>query len=383
MFIKKAVKKIIPIMLIMTISPFATANIPSPPKVDAEAYVLMEYDTGKILNHLNEDKKLAPASLTKVMTAYVVFDELKRKKLNENDFVKISKKAWGMGGSKTYFKEGENVLVSDLMKGMIVQSGNDSSVALAEHIAGSVEDFSELMNYHAKTLGMKNSHFKNPTGLPARGHFTTARDLAILTKAIINDFPEYYYIYQLGQFTQSNITQKNRNKLLLEDLGFDGLKTGFTNNAGYCYIGSSKRGDVRLIVILLDSPSAKQRFADAKSLVNYGFRFYETHRVITANVPIEEFTTRVLKGSVDQVAVGAKDDILLVLERGQVEKLTYDIEIIEYASAPISKNVVVGSLIVMLDGKELGKTELITITSSEKGSLYKQFKDAILGLFKG
>lgn len=380
MKITKFTKKLF-FALSLVVSTQIQAEIPSVPDVDAKSFVLMEYETGTILNSENADKKLAPASLTKVMTAFVVFDELKNNRLDVNDEVKISKKAWETEGSRTFVKEGNRIKVDTLIKGMIVQSGNDASVALAEHISGTTDQFATLMNYHAKKLGMKNTNFKNPTGLKDRGHYTTAKDLAILTRSIISNFPEYYYIYQLKQFTHADIMQKSRNRLLFEDLGFDGLKTGYTKEAGYCYIGSSKRGETRMIVTLLGEPNPTKRFEDAKKLVNYGFRFYETHRLIESNVAIKELTTLVIEGQTDLLYVGAKNDILLVLEKGQFDKLKYNVNIIEKAIAPIDSNEVIGEMEILLNDEIIAKTELISLNSVIEGVWHKKLKDLLLSYF--
>lgn len=383
MFIKKVIKRSATLLTTLLLCSNAIADIPEAPSVKAKSYVLMEHNTGKILKELNSDKKLAPASLTKVMTAYVVFDELSRGKLKLTDTVKISKKAWKTTGSKTFVKEGDHVLVEDLVKGMIIQSGNDASVALAEHIAGSIESFSELMNYHAKKIGMNNSYFKNPTGLPSRGHYTTAMDLSILTKAMIDEFPDYYYIYQLKKFTYQNIEQFSRNRLLKEELGFDGLKTGYTREAGYCYIGSSKRGESRVIVTLLGEPSPEQRFEDAKSLVNYGFRFFETHMLLESGKAIKELTTKVKKGETNELFIGTKDDVVIVLARGQVERLQYDVDIIQNAIAPIKKGKTVGVIKINLDGKTLKTMDLVTLNNVNEGTFFKKMKDSIKESFEG
>lgn len=379
---QKIIKKcFISALLSLMISNQAFADIPPAPKVEAKSYVLMEYKTGKILNKLDENKKLAPASLTKVMTAYVVFDELRSGRLHLNDEVKISKKAWKTSGSRTFVREGTLVKVEDLIKGTIIQSGNDAATALAEHISGSTDQFAVLMNFHAGKLGMNDSHFKNPTGLPARGHYTTAKDLATLTKAIIEDFPDYYYIYQMKQFTYADITQKSRNRLLNEDLGFDGLKTGFTNDAGYCYIGASKRGDTRMIVTLLGEPSPNQRFEDAKKLVNYGFRFYETHEILSAGVEIPELKTEVVSGESNTLHVGAKKDLVTVLKAGQFEKVRYEINLIEKAIAPIKEGTIVGSIKVFIEDDSIGEVDLVALNTVEEGSVVKKLKDSVLGYF--
>lgn len=379
---QKIIKKcFVSALLSLMVSNQAFADIPPAPKVEAKSYVLMEYKTGKILNKLDENKKLAPASLTKVMTAYVVFDELRSGRLHLDDEVKISKKAWKTSGSRTFVREGTLVKVEDLIKGTIIQSGNDAATALAEHISGSTDQFAVLMNFHAGKLGMSDSHFKNPTGLPARGHYTTAKDLATLTRAIIEEFPDYYYIYQMKQFTYADITQKSRNRLLNEDLGFDGLKTGFTNDAGYCYIGASKRGDTRMIVTLLGEPSPNQRFEDAKKLVNYGFRFYETHEILSAGVEIPELTTDVVSGETNKLHVGAKKDLVTVLKAGQFEKLRYEINLIEKAIAPIKEGTVVGSIKVFIEDDSIGEVDLIALNTVEEGSVVKKLKDSVLGYF--
>lgn len=369
-------------LLSLMLSGHVLADIPPAPKVEAKSYVLMEFETGKILNNIDENKKLAPASLTKVMTAYVVFDELKSGRLKFEDSVKISKKAWKTPGSKTFVREGTQVLVEDLIKGTIVQSGNDAATALAEHISGDVDQFAVLMNFHAKKLGMESSMFKNPTGLPERGHYTTAKDLALLTRAMIEDFPEYYYIYQMKKFTYADIPQNTRNRLLKEDLGFDGLKTGYTKNAGYCYIGSALRGDTRMIVTILGEPSVEQRFEDAKKLVNYGFRFYETHEILTESISIPELETKVVSGETNTLYVGANKDLVSVLKVGQVDKVRYEINLIEEATAPIAAGTVVGKIGVFVEEEYLGEADLIALNSVKEGSVMKKLKDLILEKFQ-
>lgn len=379
---KKIIKNILAPLLCSIMFTFqVSATIPEAPSVKAKSYALMEYRTGKILNELDADKQLAPASLTKIMTAYVVFDELKSGRLKMEDKVKITKKAWKMKGSRTFIKEGKLVLVEDLIKGTIIQSGNDAATALAEHISGSTDEFAVLMNFHAKKLLMKNSNFKNPTGLPKKGHYSSARDLALLTRAIIQDFPDYYYIYQMKKFTYAKIPQDNRNRLLKEDLGFDGLKTGYTKNDGYCYVGSSLRGETRMIVTLLGEPSVKQRFSDAKKLVNYGFRFYETHQILTKEESISELTTKIFKGETDFAQVGAKEDLVVVLKRDEIELIKYKVNMYEKITAPISFGAVVGSIEVLLNEKSIGKIDLIVLEEINEGSFFKQMKDSLLAYF--
>lgn len=380
---RKSLRKVvIPLLISLSLSGVVQAGIPSAPDVEAKSYVLMEYTTGKILNHENDTKRLAPASLTKVMTAYVVFDELNSGRLKLDDEVKISKKAWKTKGSKTFVREGTLATVEDLIKGTIIQSGNDAATALAEHISGSVDDFAVLMNHHAKKLNMLDSNFKNPTGLSERGHYSTAKDLALLTRAMIQKFPDYYYIYQMKQFTYADITQKSRNKLLLEEsLGFDGLKTGYTQDAGYCYIGSSLRGDTRMIVTLLGEPSPTQRFVDAKKLVNYGFRFYETHEILQPNIAISELVTPVESGETNFLQVGAKDKLTVVLEKEQYDKVKYKVDLIEKAVAPIKSGTKVGNIKVFVEDEFLGEVDLIALESIKEGSILKKVKDSVLSYF--
>ncbi len=276
--------------------------VPSPPKTAAEAYILIDYNSGKIIASQNADMRVEPASLTKIMTGYVVINELSNGNISLDDMVTISPKAWKMPGSKMFIEVGKKVSVHDLIKGMVIQSGNDASVALAEHIAGSEEVFAELMNKYAESLGMTHTHYMNATGLPNPDHYTTAEDLSILARALINKFPEEYEWYAQKKFTFNGITQYNRNKLLWQDPSVDGLKTGHTESAGYCLVTSAKRDDMRLISVVLGTDSAKQRIQESQKLLNYGFRFFETHKLYQAGQRLND--ARIWEGQQDTVGLG-------------------------------------------------------------------------------
>lgn len=354
--------------------------VPHPPKVAAKSYILMDYDSGAILASKAPDKKVEPASLTKMMTAYIVYNELKQGNIHLDDQVTISKKAWQMPGSKMFIEVGKKVKVSDLIKGMDIQSGNDATVALAEHIAGSEETFTELMNRYAQKLGMKNSHFDNATGLPSPEHYSTARDLALLARAIIHDFPEQYKIYAEKKFTFNGITQYNRNKLLWQDPSVDGLKTGHTLSAGYCLVASAKRGNMRLISVVLGTDSTSKRVQESQKLLNYGFRFFETHKLFTAGQRIIE--ARVWEGTRDTVGLGLTQDLYITTPRGQFKLVKIEKTVQPEIIAPIPKGQNLGELKVTLDEKPLAQHPLVALDKVDQGSFFKRLMDQIKRLFQ-
>ena len=272
----------------------APAIIPSPPGIDAKAYLLMDYDSDYIISSENADERMEPASLTKMMSSYVISNELDKGTLKLDDKVKISEKAWRMPGSRMFVKVGSEVTVGELLKGMIIQSGNDATVALAQHVAGSEDAFASMMNQQAARLGMTSTHFVNSTGLPNPEHYTTAHDLAILARALIHDFPDHYEWYSEKEYKYNKIKQRNRNDLLWRDSSVDGIKTGHTESAGYCLVASAKRKTMRLISVVLGTDSKKGRATESQKLLTYGFRFFETHRLYAANEPLT--TVRVWKG---------------------------------------------------------------------------------------
>ncbi|GAB6034792.1 serine hydrolase [Galenea microaerophila] len=353
--------------------------VPHPPAIAATAYILMDYDSGAILASKNPDEKVEPASLTKMMTAYIVYNELKQGNIHLDDEVTISKKAWQMPGSKMFIEVGKKVKVEDLIKGMDIQSGNDAAVALAEYIAGSEDTFVELMNRYAQKLGMKNTHFSNATGLPTPDHYSTARDLAILARAIIHDFPEQYKTYAEKKFTFNGITQYNRNKLLWQDPSVDGLKTGHTEKAGYCLVASAKRGDMRLISVVLGTKSAYARVQESQKLLNYGFRFFETHKLFSAGQRIVE--ARVWEGTRDTVGLGLTQDLYVTTPRGQFKNLQIEKTLQPEIIAPVKKGQPLGMLKVSLEKKTLAERPLVALDKVDQGGFFKRMTDQIKRLF--
>lgn len=319
---------------------------------------------------------VAPASITKVMTAFVVFSELEEGNIKLDDLVTVSKKAWKTPGSRMFINVNSKVSVEDLIQGMIIQSGNDASVALAEHIAGSEDTFAALMNQHAQELGMKNTHFINSTGLPDKTHKTTARDLAILARALIKRFPQYYKWYSTKDFTYNKIKQSNRNTLLWRDKSVDGMKTGHTEEAGYCLLASAKRNNMRLISVVLGTSSANARAQETQKLLNFGFRFYESHIIYPAQKTLKKI--RIYKGSKEQLAVGVANDIAVTIPRGQYKNLKPAMTINTPLEAPVSKGQKLGSVKITLDGKVLASSPLIALEDIPEGSLWQQAKDSAL-----
>jgi len=354
--------------------------IPKAPIIAANSYIMVDFDSGKILSEKAADTQVHPASITKVMTSYVLFHELKEGNIQLTDLVTISKKAWKTPGSRMFIEVNRKVSVEDLLKGMIIQSGNDASVALAEFVAGSEEAFAALMNQHASQLGMKNTNFMNSTGLPHPEHLTTARDLGILATALIRDFPDYYKWYAVKEFKFNKIKQFNRNKLLWRDKSVDGIKTGHTEAAGYCLVASSKREDMRLITVLLGTKSTSARAQESQKLLNFGFRFYETHALYQANVPLK--SVRIYKGKKTELALGLKDTLHVTIPRGQRKNLKPSIKLQQIIEAPVSKGNEFGQVEVLLDGKVAAKVPVIALEDIPKGSLWQLGKDSVLLMFK-
>ncbi|KUJ75858.1 D-alanyl-D-alanine carboxypeptidase [Thiomicrospira sp. XS5] len=354
--------------------------VPSPPKTAAEAYILIDYNSGKIIASDNANMRVEPASLTKIMTGYVVINELSNGNISLDDMVTISPKAWKMPGSKMFIEVGKKVSVRDLVKGMVIQSGNDASVALAEHIAGSEEVFAELMNKYAESLGMAHTHYMNATGLPNPDHYTTAEDLSILARALINKFPEEYEWYAQKKFTFNGITQYNRNKLLWQDPSVDGLKTGHTESAGYCLVTSAKRDDMRLISVVLGTNSAKQRIQESQKLLNYGFRFFETHKLYQAGQRLND--ARVWEGQQDTVGLGLANDLYVTIPRGQYKNLKIESTIDSKITAPVGKEQPLGELSVSLNDEAITQKPLISLSPVEEGSFFKKILDQIKLMFQ-
>lgn len=354
--------------------------VPAAPSIGAKAYVLMDYYSGRILASSNADAHMEPASLTKMMTTYVAFHEIREGNIALDDMVHVSEKAWRMGGSKMFIEVDTEVSVHDLLKGLIIQSGNDASVALAEHIAGNESSFADLMNQYAGQLGMTDSHFDNASGLPSPNLYVTAHDMALLAAALIRDFPELYKLHAQKEFEYNGITQYNRNKLLWRDETVDGLKTGHTESAGYCLVASAERDGMRLISVVLGSGSERTRASESSALLSYGFRFFETHRLYGARQPLTE--VRVWKGEVDMLGVGLTEDLYVTVPRGQYDKLNAKMEIDNNITAPVLEGETRGRLEVTLAGEELVKRPLVTLESVPEGNLWRQVSDQVRLLFQ-
>ncbi len=360
-------------------TPQTISILPAPPSIAAKAYLLTDYDSGAVLAAHNPDMRVEPASLTKLMTSYIVAHELDAGKIHLDDQVTVSEKAWKMPGSKMFIEVGKKVSVRDLIKGMIIQSGNDATVALAEHIAGSEDVFVQLMNQWARKLGMAHTHFTNATGLPDPDHYTTARDLDRLARALIRDFPNHYAWYKEKVFTYNGITQYNRNKLLWQDPSVDGIKTGHTQSAGYCLVASAKRDGMRLISTLLGADSARKRVSESQKLLNYGFRFYETHRLYTAGQRLSN--QKIWEGETDLLAVGLQDDLFITLPRGEYKHVKPIMAIEKIIKAPVQKGQTVGTLKVMLNDRVLAERPLIALNTVREGTFFKKLTDQLRLLF--
>lgn len=354
--------------------------IPNAPEIAAKSFILIDYDSHIILAQNNADTPVAPASITKVMTAYVVFSELEEGNIKLDDLVTISKKAWKTPGSRMFIKVNTKVSIEDLLQGMIIQSGNDASVALAEHIAGSEETFATLMNQHAQSLGMTNSNFLNSTGLPNPRHKTSARDLAILAGALIKKFPQYYKWYSTKEFTYNNIKQPNRNKLLWRDNSVDGMKTGYTEEAGYCLVSSAKRENMRLISVVLGTKSVNARTQESQKLLNFGFLFYESHVIYPVGKPLKN--VRIYKGSQELLPVGVANKIAVTIPRGQYKNLKPAMNINTPVEAPVSKGQTLGQVEIKLSGKVLSRSPLVALKTIEEGSIWQYVKDSALLMMK-
>jgi len=349
--------------------------LPAPPTIGASSYFVIDGQTGYLIASLEPDKAVAPASLTKLMTAYVVFHALEEKQIGLDDEVTVSEKAWRAEGSRMFIEVGKQVKVRDLMLGMIVQSGNDASIALAEYVAGSESVFAELMNQYAKALGMNSSHFVNATGLPDDNHYSTARDLATLARAIINEFPEYYKYYSVKEFTYNDIKQPNRNNLLWRDESVDGMKTGHTEAAGYCLVSSAKRDDMRVISVVLGTSSSRARIDGSQALLNYAFRFFETRLLYKAG---EEITrARIWKSANEYTSLGVLKDLYVTVQRGTYDSLDSELNIPAVLTAPVAQGQPLAKLEVSLDGKALIDTPLRALADNPAGSLWQRLRDGI------
>ena len=357
-------------------STFAAVPIPKAPSIDSRSYILMDYESARVLGENRPDERMEPASLTKLMTAYAVFKALKEDRLRLEEPVPISEHAWRAEGSRTFVQVGTSVPAEVLIKGMIVQSGNDATIALAERVGGSEPAFAQLMNEYSRRLGMKNTSWENSSGLPGPGHYTTARDVAILARAIVREFPEYYKYYSMKEFAWNNIRQPNRNGLLTRDPSVDGMKTGHTESAGYCLVTSAKRGNMRLISVVLGTPSVKSREDGSAALINYGYTFYESAKVKSRGETI--IKPRVYKAAEENPAVGTRQDIVVVVGRGEAANLKTAVHVQEPLIAPLPANKPVGELTVTTQsGETVAKVPLYPLKAVEEGGLWTRMVDSV------
>ena len=366
--------------LSLSMAQAAPSLIPSPPRLAASGYILMDYQSGQVLAESKAAERMEPASLTKMMTAYTVFHELKAGHISLDDMVRVSEKAWRMPGSRMFIEVGSQVSVEELLKGMIIQSGNDASVALAEFVAGSEDAFVPLMNAHAANLGLTSTHFVNSTGLPDPDHYTTPRDMARLAKALIGDFPDHYGWYSEEKYTYNNITQSNRNLLLYRDKSVDGVKTGHTESAGYCLVASAKRDEMRLISVVMGTNSEKARAQESQKLLNYGFRFFETHRLYAADEPLKQM--RIWKGASEMLPLGLSDELYVTVPRGQYKDLKATLSVDKTIVAPASKGQAFGTVNINLGDEVLAQRPLVALQDVGEGSLWQQVLDHVMLMFQ-
>ena len=365
------------VLTLLTVAPtvWAAQILPSAPQLEAKSYMLMDAASGEVLVEHNGDERLPPASLTKLMTAYIATLEIQKGQISDNDMVTVSEKAWRTGGSRMFIQVNTQVSVDDLLHGIIIQSGNDASVAMAEHIAGSEEAFADMMNSTAQRLGMSNTHFVNATGLPHPEHYSSANDMAKLARAIIYEDPAHYAIYAQKEFFWNNIKQPNRNLLLWRDKTVDGLKTGHTEEAGYCLVASAVRDNMRLISVVFGTDSEQARAAETQKLLTYGFRFFETRTFYQKGTELAE--AQVWKGQQSKLKAGLAQDLTMTLPRGQVEKLQAVMSFNGTLTAPIQQGDVVGKVEVKLDDKVVRSTDLVALETVEEGGLFRRFWDSI------
>ena len=376
-------KKLLLLPLLITNISFSQSFVPDAPELNLKSYILIEPNTNTIIAEFNSDSEIQPASMTKIMTSYVVADQIANNLISHEDQVLISEKAWKMEGSKMFIEAGKKVSVSDLLKGIIIQSGNDASVAIAEYAGGTERGFVDLMNAYAQSLEMTNTIFKNSTGLPDENHFSSARDLATLTKNFINNFPDIYALYKEKQFTFNDIKQLNRNKLLWRDDSSDGVKTGHTSSAGYCLVGSAKRGEMRLITVVAGSSSDNSRFLDSQRLLEYGFRFYATQKVLNAN---EEYKSINIWGGVEKyLGLGVAEDVFITLPRTSFKDLVVNYNYNNNIQAPIEAGQKIGTLEIMSNEEVVFSTNLVALKAIKAkgffGRLWSKFVLWIFSLF--
>ncbi len=358
----------------------APKPIPDPPTLSATSFFLVDFDSGRVLAEKNPDDHMEPASITKLMTAYLVDKAIAAGDITLDEMVTVSEKAWRMKGSKMFVEVGKQVSVDDLLKGLIIQSGNDASVALAEHIAGSESAFAGYMNHQAGLLGMTNTNFVNATGWPDENHYSSARDIAMLTRAVIREFPLSYKYYKEREFTFNKIRQFNRNRLLWRDETVDGVKTGHTEAAGYCLVASAQRDDMRLISVILGTESDKARTQSSQALLNYGFRFYETHRLYRTDEVLQ--TARIWYGEQEQVSMGVSKDVYITIPRGRYRDLDISMDIDREISAPVIQGQQLGQVSIKLDDELISGENIVAMQTVDEGSIFVRAMDHVKLMFR-
>ncbi|MCP5419393.1 MAG: D-alanyl-D-alanine carboxypeptidase [Gammaproteobacteria bacterium] len=370
------------ICLSVFLTPLAQAQQTPPevPELPVHNYVLMDFQSGRILAEKGGDERAEPASITKLMSGYAVYKSLREGAITLGDQVTISEHAWRTGGSRMFVELGSRVKVEDLILGMVVQSGNDATVALAEHVAGSESAFATLMNKEAAALGLNHSHFMNSTGLPDPDHYMTAHDIATLAYVLIRDYPKDYARYSIREFTYNNITQYNRNRLLTRDDSVDGIKTGYTDSAGYCLAASAKRNDMRLISVVLGAKKENDRFSASQALLNFGFRFYETHKLYDANQTLAE--TRIWGGESDQVPLGLTETLYVTIPKGRYQDMQASLRMNSNVEAPVQKGAVLGSIVVTLGQETVNEVPLVALQDVAEAGFFGRLMDqAIRGVY--
>ncbi|MEM7082576.1 MAG: D-alanyl-D-alanine carboxypeptidase family protein [Pseudomonadota bacterium] len=365
---------------IVAFTTFAQTPIPAAPSINAKSYLVRDHNSGKIIAEKNAHDRVAPASITKLMTAYVTFKKLAEGSVTLDSMVPISKRAYDAEGSRMFVEINSQVSLEDLIQGMIVQSGNDASIAIAEFLGGTEEVFATLMNYHADALGMTNSQFMNSTGLPDEGHYSTAWDIATLSSAIINEFPDYYRWYSQKKFTWNSIPQSNRNTLLWTDETVDGLKTGYTKEAGYCLVSSALRGEMRIISVVLGTPTEKGRANASRSLLNYAFSFYRTHRLYERGAELG--TAKVWKADNQSLPVGLENELYITIPKGQYESLEASMNLQEPLTAPLAANTPLGSVTIKLQDDVIAQVPLIALRDVPEGSVFRRLSDSVMLWFE-
>ncbi len=373
------VKSSVSFILFFFLSSLSWAADVSAPEIKASSYLLVDFHSGVELAEKNADKQIEPASITKLMTAYVIYKELAKGSVTADDKVLISKKAWKMEGSRMFVEAGKKVALSRMLNGLVVQSGNDAAVALAEHIAGSEAAFVTKMNEQAAALGMKSTQFQNSTGWPADNHYTTARDIVLLTRALISDYPKYYKLHALKEYTYNGIKQYNRNKLLWRDDTVDGVKTGHTESAGYCLVSSALRNDMRLISVILGAETEKARADYSQELLEFGFRFFETHKLYDKGSVLAD--ARVWKGTKNTVPAGIVDDFYVTVQKGHYKQLKGLMELDKSLDAPIKRGDVVGTAIIKDGDQIVHEVTLLALDAVDAGGFWTKVTDSVKKLF--